>query len=54
MRLTLAPLSNFDIGAAVAAIAAFAALRFGALDAGGALAAGLTTNRRGLSAQGRF
>jgi uncharacterized protein (TIGR00297 family) len=39
MRLTLAPLSNFDIGAAVAAIAAFAALRFGALDAGGALAA---------------
>jgi uncharacterized protein (TIGR00297 family) len=39
MRLTLAPLSNFDIGAAAAAIVAFAALRAGALDLGGAFAA---------------
>jgi uncharacterized protein (TIGR00297 family) len=39
MRLTLAPLSNFDLGAAAAAIIAFIALRVGALDAGGALAA---------------
>jgi uncharacterized protein (TIGR00297 family) len=39
MRLTLAPLTNFDIGAAAAAVIAFAALRVGALDLGGALAA---------------
>jgi uncharacterized protein (TIGR00297 family) len=39
MRLTLAPLSNFDLGAACAAVVAFAALRAGALDLSGALAA---------------
>ena len=39
MRLSLAPLTNFDLGAAFAAIVAFAALRAGALDLGGAIAA---------------
>ena len=39
MRLTLAPLTNFDIGAVAAAVIAYAALRVGALDLGGALAA---------------
>lgn len=39
MRLTLAPLTNFDVGAVAAAIVAFVAFRANALDAGGSLAA---------------
>ena len=39
MRLTLAPLTNFDIGAVGAALIAFAAYRANALDGSGALAA---------------
>jgi len=39
MRLTLAPLTNFDIGAVAAALIAFAAYRARALDGSGALAA---------------
>jgi uncharacterized protein (TIGR00297 family) len=39
VRLSLAPLTNFDIGALLAALIAFAAWRAGALTAGGALGA---------------
>ena len=39
MRLTLAPLGRFDLGAAAAALIAFLAFRMEALTAGGALAA---------------
>jgi uncharacterized protein (TIGR00297 family) len=39
MRLTLAPLGSYDIGAMLAAIAAFASYRLGALDASGAFVA---------------
>jgi uncharacterized protein (TIGR00297 family) len=39
MRLTLAPLGRFDLGAAAAALIAFLAFRVQALTAGGALAA---------------
>jgi len=39
MRLTLAPLGRFDLGAAAAALIAFLAFRLEALTAGGALAA---------------
>ena len=39
MRLTLAPLTDFDIGGIVAAFIAFVAYRVGALSGGGALAA---------------
>ena len=39
MRLTLAPLGNFDLGATAAVVIAFAAYRLHALDASGALAA---------------
>ncbi len=39
MRLTLAPLTNFDIGGVIAALFAFAAFRLGVLSGGGALAA---------------
>ncbi len=39
MRLSLAPLTNFDVGALLAALVAFAAWRAGALTAGGAAGA---------------
>ncbi len=39
MRLSLAPLTNFDIGGAVSALIAFAAFRLHALDGAGALTA---------------
>jgi uncharacterized protein (TIGR00297 family) len=39
VRLTLAPLTNFDVGALASILAAYLALRFRALTAGGALAA---------------
>jgi uncharacterized protein (TIGR00297 family) len=39
MRLTLAPLTNFDIGAVAAALIGFVAWRLNALDPGGAVAA---------------
>jgi uncharacterized protein (TIGR00297 family) len=39
VRLTLAPLTNFDVGALAASVVAFIAFRANALDGGGALAA---------------